>query len=92
MRKGRVFQRRVDGHARVARVAVREEALEAAGVRGGDLGPLVDRAALALEELLVVFMEVLLVLVLLVVVGELLEDAGRDVERRDEDELGTVRQ
>ena len=82
-----VGEGRVDGHARVARVAVREEALEAAGVRRRDFGALVDRAALALEELLVVVVDVLLFLMGLVVVGELLQDARRDVERRDEDEL-----
>ena len=92
MRETGVLERRVDGHARVARVAVREQALEAAGVRRRDLRALVHGPALALEELLVVVVDVLLFLMSLVVVGELLEDARRDVERRDEDELGAVRQ
>ena len=87
MRAGRVLEARVDGHARGARGAVREQALEAAGVRRRDFRPLVHGPALALEELLVVVVDVLLFLMGLVVVGELLEAARRDVERRDEDEL-----
>ena len=41
VRVGLVGEGRVDGHARVARVAVREQALEAAGVRRRDLRALV---------------------------------------------------